>query len=844
LDVGSVRLQLAGWVAASAVLLAAVASAQQAPPSTGTQLPTVIVSPPTAPAKAASPSAPAPKAAAAPVRVTPVPKQAVQRVSPPAVLTEVTGIDSAATGVRMTPLPGSEIDPAIVPGHVSVVSSGDLQRYGAPTVSGALQASVPGIVLNDTLGNGMAQDVQFRGFSASPLNGTPQGLAIYQNGVRINEVFGDAVSWDLVPGVAIRDIAVTSNNPAFGLNALGGAISIAMKDGFSYQGFEADGRIGSFGRRLGSVQGGQRTGAFASYVAADALEEKGWRDLSAAKSRRLYADIGAKDETTEIHLNLSAARTLMGVTGPAPVELLAQRREAVFTTPQTFDNRSMLAALNGSVAVNDALKLSGQVYWRGFRQKRPDGNISNLRPCDPGGANAGLLCVTDGGGEATVQDQAGNDIADSVLGGGLAGSNDSTAVKADSIGGAVQGVLKGKVLELHNQLTLGASLDEGRARVRSQSELGLLDPNTLSVQGLGITLGGDNFSPVGARVRTLYTGVHFSNTLDVTDRLALTVGGRFNLAQIELKDEIGTDLNGSHRFSRFNPMAGAAFKVLPGLSVYAGYSEANRAPTPAELSCADPARPCLLESFLVSDPPLKQVVSHTSEAGVRGAIPLAGPPGTLAGAGPRVEWSLGVFRTLNTDDILSVASQTQGRGYFLNAGETLRQGVEAMVAYKSQPLSVYASYALIDATFRDALALSSPNNPAADADGVVHVRAGDRMPTIPRHRFKAGFDVGLTSAWRIGADLVAASNQFFRGDEGNDVKPLPGYTVVNLKTSYDVTRNFQIYGIVENVFDARYATFGTFYDTVPLSAARGFSDPRTITPAAPLGASVGGRIRF
>lgn len=743
----------------------------------------------------------------------------------------------------MTPLPGSEIDPAKVPGHVSIIAADVLNRYGAPTIGEALQARVPGVVLNDALGNGLAQDVQFRGFSASPLNGSPQGLAVYQNGVRINEVFGDSVNWDVVPGVAIRDIAVTSNNPAFGLNALGGAISIAMKDGFTYQGFEADARAGSFGRRLGSMQGGVRSGAFATYVAADVFEEKGWRDLSPAKARRVYADIGAKNETTEVHLNLSAARTMLGVTGPAPVELLAQRREAVFTTPQTFDNRSMMASLNGSVKVSEAVKLSGLVYWRGFRQQRPDGNISDVRPCDPGGANAGLLCVIEGGGEETVPDRAGNDIAASVLGGGLAGSNDSTAVKADAFGGAVQGVAKSELLGKGNQLTLGASLDQGHARVRSQSELGILDPNTLVVQGLGITLGGDNFSPVSARVRTTYTGVHVSNTLDVTDRLALTVGGRFNLAQIELKDEIGTDLNGSHRFSRFNPMAGAAFKLLPGLSVYAGYSEANRAPTPAELACADPARPCLLESFLVSDPPLKQVVSHTSEAGFRGVVPLAATTGTAAADRPRMEWSLGVFRTLSTDDILSVASAAQGRGYFLNAGDTLRQGVEAMVAYKSQPLSVYASYAMIEATFRDSLALNSPDNPAA-VEGVVHVRPGDRMPTIPLHRFKVGFDAGITKAWRIGADLVAASNQVFRGDEGNDTKPLPGYAVVNLKTSYDLTSNFQIYGIVENVFDARYATFGTFYDTGPLSAARGFSDPRTITPAAPVGVSAGGRIRF
>ncbi len=747
----------------------------------------------------------------------------------------------------MSPLAGSEMRIDKVPGAVGMVSANDLQRYGSQTPVEALQQNVPGVLINDTLGSPLANDIQFRGFSASPLNGTPQGLAVYQNGVRINEVFGDSLNWDVVPAFAIRDISVMSSNPVFGLNALGGSVNLVMKDGFNFQGFEADARFGSFGRRHGTVQGGARWGNISAYVGGDAMRDTGYRDLSPSRAKRMYADIGAKNDVAEFHLSYTGARNFFGVVGPTPIELVNQRRANVFTSPQTFDNRMSMVNLNGAVSVSDTLKLAGVVYWRGFRQRRPDGNISDVETCeDP--EDPAFLCVEENGESERVHDRSGRDISSGVLNGGLSGANDRTSVDATAIGGSLQATSKAKLAGFGNQFTLGGSVDQGRASVGSASELGILDPRTLVVEGLGIILGGDEFAPRSLSVRTNYYGLYATDTLDLTDRLSLTIGGRFNIAHVELKDRLGDELNGSHQFSRFNPMAGLTFKLLPGLSVYSGYAEANRAPTPAELACADPNKPCLLENFLVSDPPLKQVVSRTVEAGFRGQIQAGqmqtGQAKAIDKVGPRIEWSIGVFRSLNTDDIINVASETQGRGYFLNAGRTLRQGIEASLAYKSKPFSAYASYAMVDATFRDALELSAPDNPTASDEGSIRVQKGDHMPSIPRHRFKVGADYGLTQHWRVGADLVAASNQFFRGDEGNDVKPLPGYWVVNLKTSYDLSKNFQVYGIVENVFDRKYATFGTFYDTGPLADARGLSDPRTITPAPPLAAYGGLKVRF
>ena len=55
---------------------------------------------------------------------------------------------------------------------------------------------------------------------------------MFQDGVRINEPFGDGVNWDLIPNPAIATITLMpGSNPVFGLNTLGGAISITTKNG-------------------------------------------------------------------------------------------------------------------------------------------------------------------------------------------------------------------------------------------------------------------------------------------------------------------------------------------------------------------------------------------------------------------------------------------------------------------------------------------------------------------------------------------------------------------------------------------------------------------------------------
>ena len=107
----------------------------------------------------------------------------------------------------------------------------------------------------------------------------------------------------------------------------------------------------------------------------------------------------------------------------------------------------------------------------------------------------------------------------------------------------------------------------------------------------------------------------------------------------------------------------------------------------------------------------------------------------------------------------------------------------------------------------------------------------------PATASRSGSDYFVTDAWKVGGDALFVSSQYFVGDESNQAPKLPSYTVFNLHSSYQINKIFQIYGRVDNVFDNRYAIYGTFFDTdaVPNFANGGapFTDPRSVSPARP-----------
>jgi outer membrane receptor protein involved in Fe transport len=724
-----------------------------------------------------------------------------------------------------TPLPGGGIESDKTPASVTVVDAGQIKQAGSLNIADALVKYVPGIIVNDVAGNEFQPNIQFRGFVASPISGTPQGLAVYQNGVRINEAFGDTVNWDLIPTAAIKSVAVVTNNPAFGLNALGGAVNVQMKDGFGYHGAEIDTIGGSFGRVQSSAQWGKQVDNVAIYGALEGLHDDGFRNFSASDIRRFYGDVGIKNDQAEFHLNMGAADNKFGATATVPIELLQQFWGATYTSPQTTENRVEYLNLTGKIEATPSWTIDGSAHVRVFDQQVLDANPTGTQPC----ADPMLLCFRDATTPANGLN--GEQLANPFNAGAVLGEIDRTTTGSTTTGVSLQATNTDQLFGHNNHFVAGASFDSSVTHFSASAELGTIGPNFV-VSGSGIFLGQSgspvSIGPVALRATNQYSGLYALDTFDVTDAFALTAGGRFNLANINLQDQIGTSLNGSDTYTRFNPIIGGTYKITSDLSAYASYSEANRAPTPLELGCADPTHPCIIAAFLVSDPPLKQVVSRTVEAGLRGSRDLK--IGTLG-------WKLGAFRADNSDDILAIPSPVlQGFGYFQNIGSTRRQGIEAEVNLKSATVQLYASYALVDARFLNALQVGS-NSPFADANGNVQIVPGNRIPAIPRNRIKAGIDYAVTDAFKVGGDALYVSSQCFVGDESNQAPRLPSYAVFNLHASYQINKTFQVYARADNIFDNRYATYGTFFDTgaIPNFANGGapFTDPRSLSPARP-----------
>lgn len=777
------------------------------------------------------------------VQETPVQKAARAKKKAPAVSPLSTAPATVATegagGGGAQGAGGGLPAPPTVPSAVTNVTDADIEREGTGQVQEALQQTVPGVIISDAAGNPIRSEVNFRGFTSSSVSGRAQGLAVYQNGVRINEAFGDVVQWDFLPSNAIESMSVVSNNPSFGLNALGGAISITMKDGFSYQGGEIDAMAGSFGRRQVGVQAGGSSGNASAYFAAEGIWDDSFRHYSDSEIRRFYGDLGFKGTFAELHLSLTAAKNKIGASAAAPVELLDRSWSNTFTTPQESTPEVIMPTLSAKVKATDTLTFSGVGYYRHYKNDVIDGNVTELEACEDDSA---FLCngETEDGDDNFVLDGDGNQIPIASIDPETLGSIERLNTKSESWGVAFEGQERTPLFGRPNLLIAGVSYDHGKSNYKTSSELAQIQPGYVA-EGTGVTYSDleNELSPRDLDSENTYWGLYFSNALDVTDRLTVTVGGRYNHATIKLTDNTGLfdELNATNKYERFNPMAGANYKLFPGMSVYGGYSESNRAPTPAELGCAEPDNPCLIESFLTDDPPLDQVVGRTAELGLRGQ-------GYYYGG--RYTWGAGLFRTMSEDDILPITNST-GRIYFVNAGDTLRQGVELSATYETRTWNVYGSYAFVDAT------LDKCTNPGDDGE-CAFLESGDRLPGIPRHIFKAGFEYWLTHKWKIGADLVASSNSPFFPNEVSDEEDLnaflPGYTRVDLHTSYDITDNVQVYGLIKNLFNQKYGLYGTYFEAEEVSdldeelGGDGFEDSRTISPALPFAAYGGVKVKF
>ena len=805
--------------------------------------------------------------------------------------------------VGLTPLPGAGVDRDRLAAAITVVDGGDLAARGAASMADALNERLGAVSLEGTTTNLFQPTLRFRGFTASPLLGLPQGIAVYQNGVRINEPFGDTVQFDLMPQFALDSVQLSAgSDPVYGLNALGGALALGLKNGFDNSGFAGEFAGGAFGRLTATAEYGAGNGPWAFYAGATHFTEEGWRVESRSEVTQAFADIGYRDGGVDAGISVTYADTFLTGNAPAPIELLEVDRSAVFTFPDETHNRLGFVQGRANLAASDVWSVQVTGYYRDLDRRTLNGDEAEFGVCDddalPAGAPEQTLCFGtdddddddddnghghDDDDNGHHDDDHGHDHADdddddlgddddhdhdsdddhdhdeeeeeatplvdlvsgrfiTSLDAAGDGAYNRTTTLAQGYGATVQATATTGAGARENVFVVGVSADLADVAFESSSEPGSLTADR-GVSGSGLLtslygLGGDDLFNTKLETANSAFGLYVSDTLSLSEQIHVTVSGRYNRAGIDIADKLGTSLDGSHAFGRFNPAVGAVFQADESTSFFARYSESNRAPTAAELSCADPAEPCRVPNAFVSDPPLEQAVARSFDVGVRGRWRAA------VGRG---EWSIAAYRTRIDDDILFIASpELIGTGYFQNAGATARSGLDVELGGNVARTAWYLSYGLVDATFESPLLLPSDEevNDAATDEGVA-VAPGDRLPGIPRHSLKAGVRQDLTDTWDLALETVVSSSRFFLGDEGNDQIPLEGYGVVNLRSTYRFDNGVELFARIENLLDRKYATSGVLAELeVFLREVPDASDPRFIGPGVPRSAFGGVRVRF
>jgi len=688
--------------------------------------------------------------------------------------------------VSTTPLGSTGIPISKFAGNVQTIQQKDMP-VGAQGFADVMNQNLGSVNINDTQGNPNNVDLLYRGFTASPVLGSAQGISVFLDGMRVNEPFGDIVSWDLIPQIAVDNaILVPGSNPVYGLNTLGGAVALHTKNGFSFSGTEAKLGFGSFGRKSLDAEKGGHTDTTSYYVATSLNDDNGWADHNPSSVKHFFAKVGTQDDKHDIHLTFAWTDNSLYGNQSVPVSQLANAKQG-YTHSDYTNTQNANLNLNGIWDVGHDQSMSGNVYYRWIKRSVLNSNLN---------------------AETTPGSPPCSGFTDCVA------SNLLANYDQNILGANAQWTGSAQVLNRSNVLTLGYNAEVAKTSFTNSGQ-------DATVNASSTMIGVDTYA-VQASVasKNRRYGLFVTDTLDVTRRLAVTASARYDAAAIQLDGTTCTDSNttntlcgtgstgttvpvvGNHTYRRLNPALGATYQLANNTTSFATYSEGFRTPSAIELACADPDQPCSgIPNAFGADPELKAVVSRTAELGFRGKWREAG------------EWRMAFFRSELTNDIV-FNSTNATQGYFSNVGHTRRQGLELGVSGKADKWDYALNFSWIDATFQSPFAIANEANSTCVTVGQTTTcpsnRKGDKMPGIPDSVLKLRLGYALTPATHLGATLQAQGSMFARGDENNlDANgKVPGFDTLKLDASHRLNKSLELFGSISNVFDKRYATYG------------------------------------
>ena len=796
--------------------------------------------------------------------------------------------------ISTTPLPSIGLPLNIIPANIQIASPKAINNQSGVSLADYMNNNMQSVSTTEMGGNPWQPEITFRGFSASPLLGMPQGISTYVDGVRVNEPFGDVTLWDKIPNFAIGGMQlVPGSNPLYGLNTLGGAIAIQTKSGREARGAAVEFEAGSWDRQryLAEYGGVSKDGSVDYYIGHQTTKEDGWRQFSPSRLNQTFGKVGWQNEKTKLDLSYIGTDNKLVGNGFTPESLLSGDRDQIHTSPDWTNNYYHHLALNGAHWVNNDVMISGNAYYRKSNRHTRNGDLY-----EGDFEDADHFLGTEYDDESTsVQNSI--ELLGSVM--------NRTKTKQDNLGFTLQAAFNQDLFGKKNQFIAGMGYDYSKIRFNQSRLVNLWEDselNAIGANGVGISSGGDYIlgSTLGSEANELFTtdrafsaighgvqpedqtthlkskqqtySIFATDTLSLNQQWHVNAGIRYNYTKVNNRDQltpINTGSNGSLTadaiYARLNPTLGLTFTPNDKTSIFGSYSESSRAPTAIELGCSNPANPCLLPAAMADDPPLKQVVAKTYDFGARGYLT------------EDIKWNASIYHTMNHRDIQFIRSSTPNQGYFSNVGRTERQGLDLGLSGQFNQFKWNASYSYIRATYDNDLELISVANSTADGDNNISVKKGDYLPSIPKHQLKLRAQYQVTPDWSVGANLIGYTSQYVWGNENNSHQPnatdtltrtgcgevsdsgnnqtkgpacgsgkIAGYAVVNLDTQYNIGKGWKAFAKAINIFDQDYNVAGRFVETMFDASGTYGSETtsRGLIPGSPRAGWIGVRYEF
>jgi iron complex outermembrane recepter protein len=675
------------------------------------------------------------------------PPLAAQQPAAPGALPDSTKRDTARTlpPIEVVGSIRPQANPSIgsgVPARITILSGREVDAYEPRLISDVLQQQA-GISTYDDLGSPYKLNLSLRGFYASPVVGVPQGVSVFLDGVRMNEVDASQVNFDLLPMEHIKRIEILQGNGSLlGRNSLGGAVNLVTARGEGPLGGSLELSGGSFDsfRGEGSVSGLSKSG-IDYYAGGMYNREDGWRQVTGAREYNGFLNVGKLGQQSGIRFQALYAKSNVQPAGSLPESVFDVNPDSNLTAGDFEDLWQIQGSVAGYAQIGPG-RGSFITFFRHHEAERFNVNQENDPDAFGTSSNNSFGYTLDYRWATPV------------------GSN-----AALSLRGGVDGSVNRADIELFTDST---------------------------------KLGGPRVPTTNARSPVWDIAPFVLADLTV-GRATFSAGARFDHVEIPFEDLQDPSLDTTGVYNQVNPRVGVSVDLGSGFSVYGSWGQSFRTPAVIENACSDPEQACPLPFALGDDPPLKPVKASTFETGA-------------TYASERVYAGVSAYYTNVSNDIFVTPNPNAPggstiAGYFINLDKTRRKGIEVSTRYLwPAGHSVYLNYAHTLATFESPAEIFSP---LEEAGFVNDVQPGDHFPLVPTDQIKGGVEVHPVRPLTVGLEGRLVGPQWLRGDEANQTAQLPSYFVADARVGFEMAQ-WEVVGIVNNLFNRHYANFGTF----------------------------------